>query len=296
LEGFQRIVNQEQPTNNQKILQPVKPVATRWNSYYSALERAVHLQAAVNAYAGHHIRQRWDKDTYALSVGKLLPKALPWMRSLGLSAANWGVVTEYLEVLKSLKLATKRFEGCGKGSQYGAIYEVIPVYEYTLTYYEQRVTAYADVNYNAAADAPEDHLAINMHAAWAKASNYYSRLDDSPAYYATAILHPYYKTSCKAAWVDRPEWIEANNLAFQALWTQYEVAVVPVRLPRVVSNNINDAIDSLTEPDYAAQSSSAAATTNVDEYERWKRCKPRAEKGPDAANNSIKYWVELRNC
>ena len=251
-EGFQRIANREQPTNDQKILQPVKPVATRWNSYYSALERAVHLQAAVNAYAGHHIRQRRDEDTYALSVGKPLPKALPWMRSSGLSAADWGVVTEYLEVLKPLKLATKRLEGRGKGGQYGAIYVVIPVYEYILTYYEQRVTAYADVNYNAAADAPEDHLAINLRAAWAKASDYYSRLDESPAYYVAIILHPYYKTYCEAAWADKPEWIEANNLAFQALWTQYKVAVVPVRLPRVVSNDIDDAIDSLMELDYAA--------------------------------------------
>jgi hypothetical protein len=96
------------------------------------------------------------------------------MRSSGLLAADWSVVAEYLEVLKPLKLAIKRLEGRGKGGQYGAIYEVIPVYEYILTYYEQRVMTYSDVNYNATADAPEDHLAINLRAAWAKASDYYS--------------------------------------------------------------------------------------------------------------------------
>jgi hypothetical protein len=128
------------------------------------------------------------------------------------------VITEYLEVLKPLKLATKRLKGRGKGGQYSAIYKVIPVYEYLLGYYEQRVAAYADVNYNAAANAPEDHFAINLRAAWAKASDYYSKLNDSPAYYAATILHLYYKTYCDLAWADRPDWLETNNCAFQALW------------------------------------------------------------------------------
>jgi hypothetical protein len=83
-ENFQRIANRELPTNEQKILQPVKPVATRWNSYYSAFERAVQLQAAVNAYAGHHIRLLRDEDTYAMSKGNSLPTAAPWMRSSGI--------------------------------------------------------------------------------------------------------------------------------------------------------------------------------------------------------------------
>jgi hypothetical protein len=66
------------------------------------------------------------------------------------------VITKYLEVLKPLKLATKRLEGRGKGGQYGAI---------LLGYHKQRVAAYADVNYDAAADAPKNYLAINLRAA-----------------------------------------------------------------------------------------------------------------------------------
>ncbi|RAQ98781.1 hat domain-containing protein [Stemphylium lycopersici] len=48
------------------------------------------------------------------------------------------------------------------------------------------------------------------------------------------------------------------------------------------------------EPDYAAESSSSAAS-DLDEYKRWKRCEPRAEKGSEAANNPIIYWVGLRD-
>jgi hypothetical protein len=84
-----------------------------------------------------------DEDTYAISRGNKLPEAADWMRSGGLTAANWAVVTEYIDVLKPLKSATKRLEGRGKdaegrvgGGYYGAIAKVIPVFEYILTYYK----------------------------------------------------------------------------------------------------------------------------------------------------------------
>jgi hypothetical protein len=212
------------------------------------------------------------------------------MRSTGLSAADWSVITEYLEVLKPLKLATKRLEGRGSG-QYGAIYEIISVYEYLLGYYEQRITSYSDVVYDEHNEAPEDHLAINLRAAWAKASDYYAKLDASPAYYAATILHPYYKTYCDLAWADRLDWLDANNRAFKELWGQYKSAPSVVRPPRIVTNDIDDAIDSLMEP----TKSLGPSPNDLDEYERWKQCEPRAEKGSDAANNPIKYWVEQRN-
>lgn len=289
-ENFQRLANRELPINEQKILAPVKPVVTRWNSYCSAFERAVQLQPAINAYAGHHIRHTRDEDTYAISKGSKLPDVAPWMRSTGLSAADWSVITEYLDVLKPLKLATKRLEGRGSG-QYGAIYEIIPVYEYLLGYYEQRITSYSDVVYDEHNEAPEDHLAINLRAAWAKANDYYAKLDASPAYYAATILHPYYKTYYDLAWADRLDWLDANNRAFKELWGQYKSAPSVVRPPRIVTNDIDDAIDSLMEP----TKSLGPSPNDLDEYERWKQCEPRAEKGSDAANNPIKYWVEQRN-
>jgi hypothetical protein len=121
------------------------------------------------------------------------------MRSTGLSAADWAVITEYIDVLKPLKLATKRLKGRGKGGQYGAIYEVIPIFEYILTYYDQRVTLYKAVDYNAHNEALKDYLAINLRAALAKASNYYTKLNNSLAYYAATILYLYYKTYCEIA-------------------------------------------------------------------------------------------------
>jgi hypothetical protein len=46
------------PADERKILEPVKPVVTRWNSYYSCFEHAVKLQSAVNAYANLSMREQ----------------------------------------------------------------------------------------------------------------------------------------------------------------------------------------------------------------------------------------------
>lgn len=83
-------------------------------------------------------------------------------------------------MLKPLKAATKHLEGRSKGddsaaakcsatrspaSRFGALAEIIPVFEYVLSYYEQRVKSYEDVDYNAHDEAPKDHLIINLRAA-----------------------------------------------------------------------------------------------------------------------------------
>ena len=292
--SFQTLAHRELPADapeeDRKVLEPVKPVVTRWNSYYSCFERAVKLQSALNAYANHHIRRVRDEDTYAESRGNKLPEAPRWMRSDGLTAADWAVVTEYLDVLKPLKSATKRLEGRGESRRFGAIAEIIPIFEYILSYYEQRVKAYEAVDYNAHDEAPEDHLAINLRAAWAKISEYYAKLDDSPAYYAATILHPYYKTYCDTVWSDKPEWLIANNRNFCALWQLYSASPHKVRRPKIVMSDMDDAIDSLINPSVSINN-----TTDDDEFEQWKRSEPRAEKGSNHANNPIKYWVELRD-
>jgi hypothetical protein len=58
------------------------------------------------------------------------------MRSDGLTAADWAVINEYIQVLQPLKEATKQLKARGKSGRFGAIYEVIPVFEAVLSVYE----------------------------------------------------------------------------------------------------------------------------------------------------------------
>lgn len=59
---------------------------------------------------------------------------------------------------------------------------------------------------------------------------------------------------------------------------------------RVISNDMDEAIDALVNP-----SSSDEASAAEDEYTRWKRSEPAAERGTEYANNPIKYWVAVRD-
>lgn len=39
----------------------------------------------------------------------------------------------------------------------------------------------------------------------------------------------------------------------------------------------------------------SASPGDLDEYQRWKQCEPRAEKGSNDANDPINYWLGLRD-
>ena len=123
--NFQKLANAELPTDQRRILEPVKPVVTRWNSFYCAFERAAHLQAAYNSYANFHIKLISQADAIALGRNNKLPDAPAWMRSTGLTTADWAVITEYIDLLRPLKYASERLKGRGKSGKFGAIYEVI---------------------------------------------------------------------------------------------------------------------------------------------------------------------------
>jgi hypothetical protein len=278
--------------NKHKLHEIVKPVVTRWNSFYSAFERAVSLQAAINLYAADHITRLQDSDAIARARGNKLADAPSWMRSNGLTSADWAVVTDYIAVLKPLKAPTKRLEGRGASGAYGAVAEVIPVFEYILKEYEDQVAPYTAVDYNTHNEAPEDYIAINLKAAWAKLNDYYNKLDDSPAYYAATILYPRYKKFCDVVWANKPAWLHSNNRAFNRLWAQYNAprAAPPATIPAAHrSNDIDDVIDSYINPEQSN------ATSELDEYQQWKLREPIAVKDSHDANNPVEYWVALRH-
>jgi hypothetical protein len=68
------------------------------------------------------------------------------------------------------------------------------------------------------------------------------------------------------------------------MWAKYNTSTRAIQRLKVLLNNIDNAIDSLIKPTAAADHEAAE-----DEYDRWKRSEPRAEKGTEHVNNPIKY-------
>ncbi|KAA8615967.1 hypothetical protein PtrV1_11367 [Pyrenophora tritici-repentis] len=293
--NFQRLARQDLPADDDakfQILEPVKPCVTRWNSFCSAFERAVLLQPAFNSYVCFYVEQQRVADSHARTKNNKKPQAPAWMRSKGLTAADWAVITEYIEVLKPLKDATKRLEGRGKCGRFGAIYEVIPVFEFLMGRFEQRLRQYERVDFEQR-EAPEDHISINFRAAWEKLNDYYSKLDDSPAYFAACALHPYYRRYCEKAWRDKPEWLVACMADFRALWAEYTTSTPPTKPSKERDNGaIDEAISYII-------SDSEDDDELTDEYDRWRKLEPKwtskQHNSPNVDGNPIKYWVQLQS-
>jgi hypothetical protein len=263
----QRLANRDLPTHKQvKILQLVKPVVTRWNSFYATFERAAHLHSAYSSYAGYYINSVAVADDHAIAQGGKLPDAPYWLRSSGLSAADWGVITGYMECLKPLKFATLRLEGRGKAGKFGAIYEIVPVFGYILNALKSLALPYAYVDFNSHPEAPEDHLAINLKAAWRKANTYYEKLNQSPAYYAAICLHPYYTFYCDNSWRDKVSWLDTANAGFQQLWAECKPVLSQIPRPQAPpASNIDEAIGTFVN------ANSGDGEASLDEFEWWKR-------------------------
>ena len=213
------------------------------------------------------------------------------MRSNGLTAADWQVIAEYITLLKPLKLATKRLEGRGKSGRYGAIDEVIPVFEYLLNTYENIASTYESVDYEAQG-ASEYHLAINVCAGIYKLADYFSKLDESPYYFIATILHPYYKTYCKNAWRDKDDWLDMGYAGFQRIWRKYKPQQQPLRRPKATNSSIDESIDDVVNAE-----SSSGGHGDLDEYEKWRMYEPRWTRehyDSDNSKSAVEYWLRMK--
>jgi hypothetical protein len=163
------------------------------------------------------------------------------------------------------------------------------VFEAFLGALENSARPYKHVNFDAHAEAPKDQLAIDLKAAWRKAKEYYSKLDDSPAYYAAVCLHPYYKSYCDNSWVDKVGWLKAAHAGFQQLWAGYKQPRQQPPSPALATSSIDDAINALTDVGRGADDA------DLDEFDCWKKFEPKwTQEQYEAGGNPIRYWVDLR--
>jgi len=131
-----------------------------------------------------------------------------------LSDDDWVVITQYLELLKPFKIATKRLEGRIREGKGGSLWEVLPTFEVLLKHLETAKVQYA--NY------PESHFKNNINLAWTKLLEYYQLTDRTPAYITALVLVPWHKWKwAELHWT--PEWIVPAQAAVKNLWeTRYK--------------------------------------------------------------------------
>ncbi|KAF7567886.1 hypothetical protein PtrM4_124990 [Pyrenophora tritici-repentis] len=107
------------------IWQLVKPVKTRWNSYFNTFVRAAELHGPIDGY----IECKLEEHSAATATSRRrknreqLPAAQPrlYIREGGLSGKDWATITEYIRLLELFAEATRLLEGRGRHGRHGAI-------------------------------------------------------------------------------------------------------------------------------------------------------------------------------
>ncbi|CAE7003037.1 hypothetical protein PTTW11_01481 [Pyrenophora teres f. teres] len=107
------------------IRQLVKPVKTRWNSYFDTFVRAAELHGPIDSYIEFKLKEH-SAATAPLRRRKnreQLPAAQPrlYIREGGLSGKDWATITEYIQLLEPFAEATRLLEGRGRHGRHGAI-------------------------------------------------------------------------------------------------------------------------------------------------------------------------------
>jgi hypothetical protein len=109
---------------------------------------------------------------------------------------DWAIVNEVIDMLEPLKYFTKRMENRPSEHTANGIRDVYDSLQYILSQLEKLKVEYAESSTGAAFWAAIEH-------AWAKANEYYMKLDDSPVYTAALLFDPRGKLEyLKATWTN----------------------------------------------------------------------------------------------
>lgn len=145
------------------------------------------------------------------------------------------------------------------------------------------------VQYSRHPDEQYEHFKTNINLAWKKLDQYYTLLDDSPAYLAALVLHPRYKLRwIKKHWAERPDWIEKGTSAVEELWkTEYKNRP----LPETTENKDKQTEDPTRLQEFIDRDLPSDDDDDIpdgeDEFSHWQATNLRSDK---KVTNPIEYW------
>ncbi|KAG9376877.1 Dimer-Tnp-hAT domain containing protein [Pyrenophora tritici-repentis] len=232
------------------IRQLVKPVKTRWNSYFNTFVRAAELHGPIDGY----IECKLEEHSAATATSRRRKNRL-------------GDNNRIHSTLEPFAEATRLLEGRGRHGRHGAIWEVLVTFEWLLDQLEALKDRLKDVNYEDL-DAPEDHLITNVNLAHCKLAEYYAKFDNAPVYYTATILHPHYKHHLSALWKVPDTHVTARDGRKDSAATSAHTVTPPRKKPRL---GISTSRSAFLQSSIEQSTRQLEASLAEDEYEIWKR-------------------------
>jgi hypothetical protein len=223
-----------------------------------------------------------------------------------LSENDWKVIELMDKVLVNFEEALRMLEGDAQSrvrrgghiGAYGNMWDVASTYEFLMDSLEEWKAV--------AEDYPDpEHFKVNINLGWDKMNDYYTKLDETPAYYASAILNPVSRWAYfENTWTDKPQqpWLQGAKRMVRDLWEEeYKLLPIPLILHegppykrlKVMSVLERHRAQRTSLMAGNSSSSQSALIGGHDEYDHWLS-------NPDAKNdplitNPFQYWWERRN-
>jgi hypothetical protein len=164
--------------------------ATRWNSTYKMVERALVLRERLDGYV------------------RLVDEELEDSR---LSEEDWTELSQLATLLAPFEKITHTAQGNNQGQ--GSIVSVLLSMDMLLSRLEE-------IKENSTTTSSAFRLTVD--AAWRKLNKYYSLTDRSPVYVITTILHPCMKMKYfERHWASHPDWIAGALAQMKDYYLQF---------------------------------------------------------------------------
>ncbi|KAF5236049.1 hypothetical protein FANTH_11424 [Fusarium anthophilum] len=268
--------------------------STRWLSQYYMIERAIKLRRYLEELIDITI-QSSRKFQRPRSTRTQPPSQLPRCLEEAnlLSEVDWDALSWFRDILRMFDSCLLRLEGdCqlrvrkgGVEAQYGIIWQVAVAFEFLLSTLEKAKT-------EATHRAEPSYYSSCVNSAWAKLNKYYTKLDETPIYYAATVLHPGIQWSfLTKAYGEKEEWLFAARQLTQMLWeeeyrdlpAQWEIS--SSNLPAAVRAREYNSFDSFQ--DELISSTRHGHDEATAELERWLSTKQDIYTTYD---NPLEYW------
>jgi hypothetical protein len=299
-ELFQSVCNLEEPGFDDMLLNEetqklgvLQDNATRWNSTYKMIERALQKRDEIDTFIRRCQRER---DT-----GKRVPA------EDHLTTEDWLLLAETAAILKPFYTQTMRLQSRAADASHGSIWEALPTMELILDHLEDMKVVYQDFNDPPSPpvrrrrrqqpnphqsneelnDSCRRHIRTAVNNAWAKLDEYYNLTNDSPVYVAALVLHPGHKWKYINERWDRDDWKESAKDAFKSFYERYwqnrevEADSQPVKEERPGSREYDEFQAWMTPHGYYTSQDVA-----VDDYDSYLIAPPMK------ISNPITWWRE----
>jgi hypothetical protein len=196
--------------------------ATRWNSLYKMVERALKLQARIDQFCFNnpnttHGTRR--KDNIARLTSE---EAQTLVCHDFLTVDDWEQLREVMLVLKPFHDYTNRSQGKPEDAHRGSVSDYLITLNKLTEIMRIKKENYSSQVENSNASPAVKHLSQCLLNSWFVLDKYFARLDDSPIYYAAVITQPtmnwrWFQTK----WVAHPAWRAQARKGLEILWEDY---------------------------------------------------------------------------